>query len=152
MELHRLLRRRFAGVNPFDGEGSYLYGGRWSSVGTRLSYAAVNRSLAILEYLAHVDPLYLPDDLVIATLEVPDELAILPSPALPAGWKEYPAPESLRGIGDRFIRDAQAALLLVPSVLVPEEQNVLINPAHRDFGRMVWRQPLASFAYDSRLL
>ena len=152
MKVHRILRRRFAGANPFDGEGSYLYGGRWSSVGTRLSYAAVNRSLCILEYLAHIDPLFLPDDLVIATLEIPEDLASLRTPPLPPEWKQYPAPPSLREIGDSFVLEGQAALLFLPSVLVPEEQNILINPAHADFAEMVWRQPLVPFSYDGRLL
>jgi RES domain-containing protein len=53
VEVHRILRPRYVGENSFDGEGSYLYGGRWSSIGTRVSYAAVNRSLAILEYGAY---------------------------------------------------------------------------------------------------
>ena len=152
MEVYRLLRRRFAGADPFDGEGSFLYGGRWSSVGVRISYAAVNRSLCVLEYLAHIDPLLVPDDLVIATLDIPDDLRPAKTPMLPAEWKEYPAPAMLREIGDCFAREGESAFLLLPSVLVPEEQNVLLNPGHADCKRMVRRQPLVSFAYDSRLL
>jgi RES domain-containing protein len=92
VEVYRLTRRKFAGKNPFDGEGSFLFGGRWSSIGTRLCYAATHRSLAILEYRVHVELALMPDDLVIATLEIPDEVAITPTPALPENWKEYPAP------------------------------------------------------------
>jgi RES domain-containing protein len=151
VDVHRLTRRKFAGKNPFDGEGSFLFGGRWSSIGTRVCYAATHRSLAILEYRVHIDLALLPDDLVIATLEVPDEIAIAPTPTLPEDWKEYPAPASLRRIGDRFIAEAQASLMLVPSVLVPQENNVMLNPVHPDARKMIRQRRLVPFLYDSRL-
>jgi RES domain-containing protein len=145
VDVHRLTRRKFAGKNPFDGEGSFLFGGRWSSIGTRVCYAATHRSLAILEYRVHIDLALLPDDLVIATLEVPDEIAIAPTPTLPEDWKEYPAPASLRRIGDRFIAEAQASLMLVPSVLVPQENNVMLNPVHPDARKMIRQRRLVPF-------
>jgi RES domain-containing protein len=151
VEIHRLTRRKFSGKNPFDGEGSFLFGCRWSSIGTRVCYAATHRSLAILEYRVHIDLALLPDDLVIATLEVPDEIAIAPTPTLPENWKEYPAPASLRRIGDRFIAEAQAALMLVPSVLVPQENNVMLNPVHPDARKMIRQRRLVPFLYDPRL-
>jgi len=151
VDVHRLTRRKFAGKNPFDGEGSFLFGGRWSSIGTRVCYAATHRSLAILEYRVHIDLALLPDDLVIATLEVPDEIAIAPTPTLPEDWKEYPAPASLRRIGDRFIAEAQASLMLVPSVLVPQENNVMLNPVHPDARKMIRQRRLVPFLYDPRL-
>ena len=151
MEVHRLTRRKFAGKNPFDGEGSFLFGGRWSSIGTRVCYAATHRSLAILEYRVHIDLALLPDDLVIATLEVPEDVAVAPTPTLPENWKEYPAPASLRKIGDRFIAEAQSALMLVPSVLVPQENKVMLNPLHPDARRMIRQRRLVPFLYDPRL-
>jgi len=151
VEVHRLTRRKFAGKNPFDGEGSFLFGGRWSSIGTRVCYAATHRSLAILEYRVHIDLALLPDDLVIATLEIPDDIAVAPTPTLPENWKEYPAPASLRKIGDRFIAEAQSALMLVPSVLVPQENNVMLNPLHPDARRMIRQRRLVPFLYDPRL-
>jgi RES domain-containing protein len=151
VDVHRLTRRKFAGKNPFDGEGSFLFGARWSSIGTRVCYAATHRSLAILEYRVHIDLALLPDDLVIATLEVPDEIAIAPTPTLPENWKEYPAPASLRRIGDRFIAEAQSALMLVPSVLVPQENDVMLNPVHPDARKMIRQRRLVPFLYDPRL-
>ncbi len=94
----------------------------------------------------------MPDDLVIATLEIPDNASITPTPALPEEWKEYPAPASLRKIGDRFIAEARAAVMLIPSVLVPQENNVLLNPLHPDAARMVRQRRLVPFVYDRRLL
>ena len=152
MEVYRLARRKFAGKNPFDGEGSFLFGGRWSSIGTRLCYAATHRSLAILEYRAHIELALMPDDLVIATLEIPNDVSITPTPALPENWKEYPAPASLRKVGDRFLAEARGAIMLIPSVLVPQENNVLLNPLHADAARMVRHRRLVPFLYDRRLL
>jgi RES domain-containing protein len=152
VEVYRLTRRKFAGKNPFDGEGSFLFGGRWSSIGTRLCYAATHRSLAILEYRAHIELALMPDDLVIATLEIPDDVSITSTPALPENWKEYPAPASLRKIGDRVIAEARGAMMLIPSVLVPQENNVLLNPLHADAARMVRQRRLVPFLYDRRLL
>jgi RES domain-containing protein len=112
----------------------------------------MHRSLAILEYRAHIELALMPDDLVIATLEIPDDVSVAPAPALPENWKEYPAPASLRKLGDRFIAEASGAIMLIPSVLVPQENNVLINPSHPDAARMVRQRRLTPFAYDRRLL
>jgi RES domain-containing protein len=152
LEVYRITRRKFAGKDPFDGEGSFLFGGRWSSIGTRVCYTSTHRSLAILEYRAHIDPALMPDDLVIATLEIPDDVMIAPKPALPGDWKQYPAPPSLRKIGDRFIAGGQTALMLVPSVLVPQENNIMLNPMHPDATKMIRQRRLVPFLYDRRLL
>jgi RES domain-containing protein len=90
--LYRVLRRAYAGTS-FDGEGSYPYGGRWSSAGTRLSYASEHQSLAMLEYFVHLDQDDPPDDLVLAFAEFPDDLPreSIKLADLPANWRE-PAP------------------------------------------------------------
>jgi RES domain-containing protein len=72
-KVYRVLRKAFARA-PFDGEGAYRYGGRWSSVGTRLSYTSEHQSLAMLEYFVHLDADDSPDDLVLATAEIPNSL------------------------------------------------------------------------------
>jgi RES domain-containing protein len=55
-------------------------------------------------------------------------------------------------MGDRFIAEGKGALMLVPSVLVPQENNVMLNPKHPDTARMIRRQRFAPFVYDPRLL
>jgi RES domain-containing protein len=152
VEVFRLIRRKFAGENPFDGEGSFLFGGRWSSPGTRVCYAATHRSLAILEYLAHIDRALVPDDLVITTLEIPEDVVMAPAPTIPREWREYPAPASLKKIGGDFIVDGKFAVLMVPSVLVPQENNVLLNPRHADTTRMIRQKRLVPFRHDPTLL
>ena len=149
--VYRILRRAFARA-PFDGEGAYRYGGRWSSPGTRLSYTSEHQSLAMLEYFVHLDVDDPPGDLVLAVAEVPDDLARerIVTSNLPANWREAATPPELARLGDEFARRGENCLLLVPSVLAPNENNWLINPAHADYKRIVERAA-ESLSYDPRM-
>ncbi len=149
--IYRVLRQPYART-PFDGEGAYRYGGRWSSPGIRLSYASEHQSLAMLEYFVHLGQDDPPNDLVLAVADVPDDLAreeMDPS-ALPANWRESAAPPELAGFGDEFAQRAEHCLLLVPSVLAPGENNCLVNPAHADYRRIVVRE-VEPLSYDARM-
>jgi RES domain-containing protein len=150
--VYRLARAIFA-ANPFDGEGSYLFGGRWSSPGTRVVYTAEHLSLAMLEYLAHLDPNRLPDDLVLAQAEIPDGVrrVRVRTKDLPAARSQYPAPAERGGFGDRFVLGAKTAVLIVPSALAPAENNWLLNPSHRDF-KSIRILPTELFRFDRRLV
>lgn len=149
--IYRVLRRAF-GRAPFDGEGAYLYGGRWSNPGTRLSYASEHQSLAMLEYFVHLDKDDPPEDLVLAVADIPDGL---PRPTievsdLPANWRDPAAPPRLAQFGDEFAARGKHCLLMVPSVLAPGEQNLLINPAHPDFQKIAIHD-LEPLIYDTRM-
>ena len=146
-----MLRKAYARA-PFDGEGAYRYGGRWSSPGTRLSYASEHQSLAMLEYFVHLDQEDAPGDLVLAAAEIPDYLTrerIDPG-NLPGNWRDSAPPPGLARFGDEFVERGEHCLLLVPSVLAPSEYNCLINPAHPDYTRIgvLEAEPLS---YDPRM-
>lgn len=149
--VYRVLRKAFART-PFDGEGPYRYGGRWSSPGIRLSYASQHQSLAMLEYFVHLDKDDPPADLVLAIAEIPDALGRerIEVKDLPANWRDAAAPPTLPRFGDVFTERAEHCLLLVPSVLAPGENNCLLNPAHPDFKKILVRdaEPLS---YDLRM-
>jgi RES domain-containing protein len=118
----------------------------------RLSYTSEHQSLALLEYFVHLDKDDPPSDLVLATAEVPDDLSraqIKPSD-LPANWRDPVAPPELAAIGDEFVRKGEHCVLLVPSAIVPAENNWLINPAHPAFKTIVVEE-LEPVAYDSRM-
>jgi RES domain-containing protein len=151
MRVFRVLRAAHART-PFDGEGAYRYGGRWSSPGTRLAYASEHQSLAMLEYFVHLDPEDPPDDLVLATAEVPESLSHqrVEAGALPANWREDPAPPALARIGDEFVKKAGSCVLLVPSALAVSENNWLINPQHSEFKRITVN-PAEPLRYDPRM-
>ena len=150
MELWRIARQ---GHVALDGEGARLYGARWNSPGTAVVYAASHLSLAALEYLLHIDADDAPDDLVALRLSVLDEAteqACAPA-SLPAGWQGTPSPPECQAIGDQWARNRKHLLLRIPSVLVPEESNVLVNPTHRD-ASLFRIAGSRHFSFDPRLL
>lgn len=149
--LYRVLRKLYA-RSPLDGEGAYLYGGRWSSPGTRLAYTSEHQSLAMLEYFVHLDPDDAPPDLVLVTAELPNDLPskVIAPHELPSSWRRSPAPADLARIGDEFVTQAKHCVLVVPSALASHENNWLLNPRHHDFRRVVVHgvEPLS---YDPRM-
>lgn len=149
--IYRVLRKAHARV-PFDGEGAYRYGGLWSSLGIRLSYASEHQSLAMLEYFVDLDKDDRPDDLVLAIAEVPDEMTAERADFgdLPGNWRDEAATPELARLGDGFVSAGKSCVLFVPSVLAPHEYNCLVNPAHAEFGRIVVRE-LEPLSYDSRM-
>ncbi|HEX3741793.1 MAG TPA: RES family NAD+ phosphorylase [Terriglobales bacterium] len=146
-----MLRKSYART-PFDGEGSYQYGGRWSSPGIRFSYASEHQSLAMLEYFVHLEASDAPPDLVLASADVPDDLPRqrIDVGKLPVNWRDIPAPPELARMGDEFVQLGNGCLLIVPSALVPSENNWLINPLHGEFRKITIRET-EPLTYDSRL-
>jgi RES domain-containing protein len=149
--VYRVLRKPYART-PFDGEGAYRYGGRWSSVGTRLAYSSEHESLALLEYFVHLDAGDPPDDLVLAVADIPDglEREQIAVSKLPANWGQTPAPAELSRFGDEFARRAECCVLAVPSALAPSENNCLLNPQHPQFREIVIHPP-KPISYDPRM-
>jgi len=145
--VYRILRRPYS-KKPLDGEGAYRFGGRWSSVGVRLAYAAEHLSLAMIEYFVHIDAGDAPRDLVVVAADIPDGVSRIAfsEKRLPANWRRTPAPPGLAAIGDGFVGNGRAALLIVPSALAPAESNWFINPR---FSKIRVRQP-KKFRYDAR--
>ena len=148
--VYRILRKPYA-KEPLNGEGAYRFGGRWSSTGTRIAYTAEHMSLAMIEYFIHIDPDEPPRGLVVVTAEVPDDLSrtTITTEELPPHWRQSPSPPELARIGDRFVREGRAALLIVPSAISPAESNWLINPRHREFPNIRVRA-VEPFNYDPR--
>ena len=149
--VYRVLRRPYADA-PFDGEGAYRYGGRWSSPGTRISYASEHESLAMLEYFVQLDQDDPPSDLVLAVADVPADLKReqIGVNKLPPHWRDTPAPAELVRYGDDFVKRGECGLLLVPSALAPSENNWLINPQHPHFRKITVREP-QPLDHDPRL-
>lgn len=100
----------------------------------------------------HLDKDDPPADLVIATAEVPDDLARerVEASDLPRNWREAAAPAQLVRVGDDFVRRGEHCLLVVPSAVAPAENNCLINPGHPDYKRIVVREVLP-ISYDPRM-
>lgn len=149
MLLYRLTRSVYA--NDLSGTGARLYGGRWNSIGKSLLYMASSRSLAVLEVLVHLPASLLPEGYDIVTIEVPEDVQELPEENLPPNWREFPHPDILKSYGDHFFKQNKHLLLKVPSAIVAEEYNYLLNPAHPKMEKVKIknRRP---FTFDQRLV
>jgi RES domain-containing protein len=146
----RLCRTAFQAL---DGEGARLYGGRWNSPGRAAVYTSSSRALAALEYLVHVDPINVPSDLVLLTIDVPDTAPrqAVDVAALPARWAAESEPPECQALGDAWLRAGATLALEVPAAPVPEERNVILDPRHPAHAgvRIVSSRP---FVYDPRLV
>jgi RES domain-containing protein len=150
MRFWRICRRRYA-TKGASGEGARLYGGRWNSRGVRVVYASTSLALAAVETFVNLEPNLMPADLISIEGEIPEALEIgrLDVKALPAHWHDT-RDEALRRFGDDWIRDGQSAALLVPSAAIRGEWNVLLNPAHPDFSKIILQDP-EPFEFDARM-
>ncbi|MBS0026654.1 RES family NAD+ phosphorylase [Chitinophaga sp. 22321] len=150
MEVYRISKCAY--INDLSGTGARLYGGRWNSPGHSIVYTAGSRALSALEVLVHIPLKNIVQDFCIATIHIPDNIAIkvLTKYDLPSGWQSLaPDPQS-QGIGDEWIDTAKYAVLRIPSVIIADESNYLINPLHPDAASITVSntQP---FVFDQRL-
>lgn len=138
-------------ANDLSGTGAKMTGGRWNSKGTPVVYCATNIALATLETVHYLRSGGLPFNRYLVRIDVPaavwDVRQVLDP--LPGGWDAIPAGLSARTAGDAWIASGASALLLVPSVIVPDEYNVLINARHGDAGAIV-ATTLKRWIYDPR--
>ncbi|MCC5838876.1 MAG: RES family NAD+ phosphorylase [Opitutales bacterium] len=147
----RLVKRAYA-ESAFDGEGSFRFGGRWNSRGFRMVYVSSTLSLAALEFLVHLDAAFAVPRQVAFPLRIPPGLVEAFAPgggSSPA--RGLPDLSESRSVGDRWIREARSAALAVPSAIIPQEINFLLNPAHPDFSK-IGIGPAEAFAFDKRLV
>jgi RES domain-containing protein len=130
-------------AEAFTGEGARIAAGRWNSRGTGAVYLSATISLAALETLEHAGRAAAAIPYSLIRVDFPDEVVVetLALERLPANWRGQPPPESTRRIGSEWIARGTAVALRVPSVIVPEEWNLLLNPAHPDFRRLIIARP-----------
>lgn len=144
MIVHRLTKAAFVAL---DGEGARRFGGRWNSAGRPAIYAAATPSLAVLEVLVHLDlpGELMPDDYRLLGIEVPDDAPVERLDQTPGET------DACQAVGDSFLARAAALVLLVPSIVVPQERNAIINVHHpaMDGVVVVANEP---FRFDPRLL
>ena len=152
MRVWRLVRPAFAeAAMAFSGEGARRYGGRWNSVGHAVVYTSEHLSLAALETLAHADRKRFARDLVAFEVRVPvDLIAVLDDADLPTDWRARPDAPAARAVGDAWLAARSHVALSVPSVLVPQERNLLLDPAHPRIQEVRIGAPVA-FRFDDRL-
>jgi len=139
MRVFRVEREKYLN-STLKGIGAALTEGyRWNSLNTYLTYTAESRALATLEVSMHLDLSEdLPTDRFYVEIDIPDDVQILELEIedLPDNWDEKPPILETQYIGDDFVIDNSIAILKVPSCIVSQEYNYLINPNHTDSSRI----------------
>jgi RES domain-containing protein len=129
---------RISNYATLDGRGGLLASARWHTAGRSIVYMAETPAGALTEVLVHLElhPGELPHSYKLLKAEAPDDLVVknVLLHELPRGWREDLT--ITRTIGDEWLAFGQTALLRVPSVIVPETCNMLLNPQHPDVRRI----------------
>jgi RES domain-containing protein len=143
---------RISNHASLDGRGGLIASARWHTLGRPIVYLATSPAAALAEVLVHLelDIEELPDHYELLKAEAPEGLRMLrvDPEALPKGWESDEV--VTRSRGDEWLAAGESALLEVPSAIVPETFNVLLNPSHRDAARVkvLWHK---RYPYDRRL-
>ena len=118
-----------------SGNGAAINGSRWNSKNIKMLYTGEYISLCILESLVHLRKIDIPQNQYLLTIQIPDIKFqdILPS-KLKSNWQQHL--NYTQWIGDEFVTANQSLILKVPSAIVPQEHNYLINPLHTDFKKV----------------
>jgi RES domain-containing protein len=146
MIVYRFSRPHF---DALSGEGARLFGGRWNTKGKSVVYTSLNISLSLLELLIHSVSYEEIKTNNLAVIELPDDIVSeITLAQLKANWQNDEGYSKY--IGDEFLSSQSLLLLKVPSVIIPEEKNILINPKHKDFKKIKIRSA-KDFKFDVRL-
>ena len=134
-----------------SGVGAEKIGGRWNEIGTRAIYTSQHISLSYLEVVMHLDITEdLPSDRILVHIEIPDDLTIYELKKLPKHWNTFPYNSKTQEIFTKFVDDNKYAVLKVPSAIVRDEFNYILNPRHIDFHKIKVMK-IQKFTFDSRL-
>lgn len=134
------------------GTGARLTGGRWNSEGVAAVYGGMSPAISALEKLVHTGDI-LPPDLVLVEIALPDDADLyetLDRSSLPEGWDDLPSSAQAMAVGDQFIETGRKLGLIVPSAIIPESKNIVINPHHPAMMQVHFRI-LREFKFDPRL-
>ena len=148
--LWRLYRSKYG--PGLDGTGGTFAEGRWHAQGNRIVYFGESAAIVVLERLAHIDADLLPADLRLGYFECPEDVSsthVSNLAALPRNWVE--SESATRQIGTHWLQASASCLLVVPSAILPEESNILLNPQYpgAETIRLVRDRP---FSFDPRLI
>jgi RES domain-containing protein len=146
MIMYRCSLRKWA--NDLTGTGSYLHGGRWNTPGTRLLYTAENNVLAAFEVALRIPLDQISKNYLMIPIEVPDDSDVY-SPSLPKSW--HTDLQLTQYIGNTFARNKKSLLMKVPSAIISDSYNYLINPAHAQINKVKAKEA-RTILFDARLM
>lgn len=150
MIVYRIVKEKYA--DELSGIGAATTGGRWNSKGIEVIYTSQSIALATLEVLVHLSKNLIPNDLMLLEIYIPDEIVplTLKKEKLPNNWFVFPPLKITENIGNHFVQEQKSLILKVPSAIVKNEYNLLINPNHPDFKRVKVNYK-EKFNFDPRL-
>ncbi|MCX3263588.1 RES family NAD+ phosphorylase [Pedobacter agri] len=150
MILYRISNCKYA--RDISGTGAKMFGGRWNSAGTPMHYMAENRALAALEVLVNIDNVSDTSQLCLSIFELSDEsIELCNLNQLPKNWRAYSSSFELQKIGDEFVKTNKYLLLRVPSAIIEDEFNFLMNVNH-PLAENIKILEIKPFSFDNRLL
>ncbi|GAA5336514.1 MULTISPECIES: RES family NAD+ phosphorylase [Thermus] len=147
MRAYRLVKADYA-PEAFSGRGAALRGGRWNPKGVPAVYASEHLALSVLEWLAYALEVASLESYVYFRLEVPSSEVVRAE--IPPNWRALPHPPETQEVGRRLLVEEGALAFLVPSVLVPEGWNLVLNPKHPAFHLVEVEGPF-SLVWDPRV-
>jgi len=147
MIVYRITTEKWA--NQLNGSG---YAARWNSKGNFVIYTASSRTLACLENLVHRGGEGLNKTFKVVEIEIPDSLKIetIPYKQLGKNWIKRENYDRCQQVGDLWLKEKKAPVLQVPSAIIPEESNYLIDTNHLDFPKITIKN-ISGFLFDNRL-
>lgn len=151
MRVYRLIKGKYAD-DPLDPQGAKLYGGRWNSKGVAAVYASDSIALAALEKLVHLHRNDVLNHFVLCEITLRDDaIMTLAEDTLPKDWRDDPPPSSTMDIGDEWLSRGESLALAVPSTVVPQQFNLIINSNHPGFRTLGKTMTVEPFVFDYRL-
>ena len=146
----RLEKKKYE-ADAMKGEAARQYPGRWNSLDVPMVYTCGAASLAVLEVRVHVGPEGEGIPYALFRIEIAGNLIkSVSGRSLPPDWRQNPPPSSTQMLGARWAKNCDSAVLRVPSVIVPDEFNYLINPLHKDYSK-IKKITKQDYFLDSRL-
>lgn len=131
--------------------GAAQYGGRWNPVGMAALYCGTSIAVCALEKFVHIGSGVLPPQVLVA-IDLPDDCSLFAPDiaSLPPGWDALPTSLAAQAFGGRWLHAAGELAMKVPSAIVHEECNVVLNPRHPDYARVRLTE-VRPFTFDRRL-
>ena len=140
MKVYRIAKWQY--LEDLSGVGAKLYGGRWNEEGTAMVYTSAHLSLAVLELLANQVRRLVDDTYGYICIEIPDAIPLrsINKDDLSSDWRAAQYTDQTTRMGTQWIKLQESLGLMVPSAVLAQEYNVLINPSHRDFDQLIIKE------------
>ncbi|CAL67636.1 RES family NAD+ phosphorylase [Christiangramia forsetii] len=134
MNIYRIAKTKY--INDLSGEGARLYGGRWNKKGTAVIYFSEHLSLCVLEMLTRLDYEDLSEGFMFLEAEIPSSLlSHLPNPEkVSLFWRNNPPISNTQEYSSNFLLEKNSLGFSIPSAVLPNERNIILNPFHKDFS------------------